>query len=164
MRQEVCGVGAAAARQGGSEQRMQIGEVAERTGLSINTLRHYDQIGLVTPSVRSQGGFRLYTDSDLARLLVIRRMKPLGFSLEQMRELLHVTDALATDASPAGAGELHEVLDHYLAVAREKRTQLVQELAYAEEFITTMDALGRPAGRRRPRRRAPAGTTRRGSR
>ncbi len=121
---------------------MQIGQVAERTGLSINTLRHYDQVGLVSPSARSQGGFRLYTGGDVDRLLVIRRMKPLGFSLEEMRELLQVTDALDDPAtSKARAHRLQTVLDRYLAAARDKREQLAQELSYAEDLIATMDAL-----------------------
>ena len=59
---------------------MQIGQVAATTELSIATVRHYDEVGLVTPSARSAGGFRLYTEADVERLLVIRRMKPLGFT------------------------------------------------------------------------------------
>jgi succinate dehydrogenase/fumarate reductase-like Fe-S protein len=73
---------------------MQIGEVAARTELSLRTIRHYEETGLVIPSARSQGGFRLYTETDVARLMVIRRMKPLGFTLEQMRDLLDATDRL----------------------------------------------------------------------
>ena len=69
---------------------MQIGQVAARTELSITTVRHYDEVGLVTPSARSTGGFRLYTEADVERLLVIRRMKPLGFTLAEMRDLLDV--------------------------------------------------------------------------
>lgn len=76
-------------------EHMQIGEVAARTGLSLRTIRHYEEAELVIPSARSQGGFRLYTESDVARLAVISRMKPLGFTLEQMRELLEATDRLA---------------------------------------------------------------------
>src|SRR4051812_38076192 len=77
---------------------MQIGEVATRTELSLRTIRHYEDAGLVTPSARSQGGFRLYTESDIARLMVIRRMKPLGFTLDEMRALLEATDRLDTGA------------------------------------------------------------------
>ena len=65
-----------------------MGAVADRLGLSVRTLHHWDEKGLVTPSHRSTGGFRLYTENDIARLHPIRRMKPLGFSLEEMRELL----------------------------------------------------------------------------
>ena len=74
---------------------MHIGELADRTGLSLRTLRHYDEIGLLKASGRSEGGFRLYTASDLSRLMLIRRMKPLGFTLEEMAELLLLIDGLA---------------------------------------------------------------------
>ena len=77
-------------------RHMQIGEAAKRIGLSIRTIRHYEDAGLVVPSARSEGGFRLYTDPDLDRLRVVKRMKPLGFTLEEMRDLLRLLDALAT--------------------------------------------------------------------
>ncbi len=126
---------------GGSQ--MQIGEVAERTGLSINTIRHYDQAGLVTPSARSHGGFRLYTDSDVDRLLVIRRMKPLGFTLEQMRELLEITDALTASHTPVGqrGRELRVTVRRYRELVDQRREELMTELAFAEEFTATLDAL-----------------------
>ncbi len=83
-------------------RRMRIGEVAGRTGLSPRTIRHYEDVGLVVPSARSKGGFRLYTDSDVDRLSVVRRMKPPGFALEEMRDLLGITDRLSSDEPPTG--------------------------------------------------------------
>lgn len=77
-----------------SPGHMQIGEVATLTGLSLRTIRYYEEVGLVPPSARSAGGFRLYADEDVARLQLVKRMKPLDFSLEDMRELLEVIDAL----------------------------------------------------------------------
>ena len=76
---------------------MQIGEAADRVGLSLRTIRHWDEVGLVVPSARSTGGFRLYTEADIERLALVKTLKPLDFSLEQMRELLATTDALAAD-------------------------------------------------------------------
>ncbi|WP_277682317.1 MerR family transcriptional regulator [Saccharomonospora azurea] len=70
------------------DEHMRIGEVSARTGLSLRTIRYYEEVGLVTPSARSQGGFRLYTEPDVTRLHLVRRMKPLGFQLDEMRELL----------------------------------------------------------------------------
>jgi DNA-binding transcriptional MerR regulator len=90
--------GARAATPAPPRATLQIGEVAERIGLSQTTLRHYDQAGLVVPSARSQGGFRLYTEDDVARLLLVRRMKPLGFSVGEMRELLGTVEALCGEA------------------------------------------------------------------
>ncbi len=78
-----------------SHQLLQIGEAAESVGLSLRTVRYWEEIGLVTPSTRSSGGFRLYSDDDLHRLLVVKAMKPLGLTLEEMRELLDLIDAAA---------------------------------------------------------------------
>ncbi|MEU5656385.1 MerR family transcriptional regulator [Streptomyces sp. NPDC047737] len=90
-----------------NSQHMQIGEVARRTELSLRTIRHYEESGLVVPSARSRGGFRLYTEGDVARLMVIRRMKPLGFTLDEMRDLLDAVDRL--DAAEAlDAGDAHD--------------------------------------------------------
>lgn len=93
---------------------MQIGEVAERTGLSLRTIRYYGEVGLVEPSARSRGGFRLYTESDVARLLLIKRMKPLGFSLEETRDLLDTLDRLESGAADEGErAELTARLDRF---------------------------------------------------
>src|SRR4051812_9005225 len=76
---------------------MQIGEVAERVGLSLRTIRHWDEVGLVVPSKRSAGGFRLYTEADIDRLVLVKTLRPLDFTLGQMRELLATMDALEDD-------------------------------------------------------------------
>lgn len=117
---------------------MHIGEVAERTELSHRTLRHYDEIGLVVPSGRTDGGFRLYTGADVDRLLLIRRMKPLGYSLEQMRDLLEAVDALrAAPRSTAARERIGEHLDD----AVQRRAALVRQLAMADEFADLLRAL-----------------------
>ncbi|WP_349826607.1 MerR family transcriptional regulator [Brevibacterium litoralis] len=113
---------------------VQIGTVAERTGLSLRTLRHWDEVGLVSPSARSEGGFRLYTESDVERILLVRRMKPLGFTLEQMGELLALAEGEPTEASRAHLAALR-------TEAHERRAQLARKLDMADEFIATLDAL-----------------------
>ena len=55
---------------------MQIGDVAERTALSPRTIRHYEEVGLLPEAERSAGGFRLYSEDAVARLLLITRMNP----------------------------------------------------------------------------------------
>jgi DNA-binding transcriptional MerR regulator len=123
------------------QRQMQIGEVAERTGLSLRTIRHYEEVSLVIPSARSKGGFRLYTEADMERLMVIRRMKPLDFSLEQMRDLLEITDRLAaTDDPPVGEERerLRERLDSYRKVADARCETLRTRLEMAEDFATTL--------------------------
>ena len=118
---------------------LHIGAVASRTELSLRTLRHYDEVGLVRPSARSEGGFRLYTEDDVERLLLVRRMKPLGFTLEEMAELLEITDALeAGTLQDAGAGDARARLDGYRAAAEERRAGLARKLAMADEFIALL--------------------------
>ncbi|NKX50820.1 MerR family transcriptional regulator [Arthrobacter deserti] len=116
---------------------MHIGELAEATGLSLRTIRHYDEVGLLPASTRTEGGFRVYTEPDLERLLAIRSMKPLGFTLEEMAELLDVVDTLADGAEHPREREL---LGDYLRRAREKRDKLARNLAQADEFIRNLDA------------------------
>nr|WP_240188935.1 MerR family transcriptional regulator [Nakamurella flavida] len=113
---------------------MQIGELADRAGLSLRTIRHWEEEGLIVPSARSVGGFRLYSGEDFERLLLIRRMKPLGFSIEEMRELLATIDALDADADhpdhPARAR-----LAGFVAQALERREKLRTQLDMADEFV-----------------------------
>ncbi|POX41911.1 MerR family transcriptional regulator [Streptomyces sp. Ru73] len=123
-----------------SSEHMQIGEVAARTELSLRTIRHYEETGLVIPSARSQGGFRLYTEADVARLMVIRRMKPLGFSLDEMRALLEATDRLDSgDPLPAEEhAELLARLRGFEEAAQQRVADLRTQLARAEEFAGTL--------------------------
>jgi len=114
---------------------MHIGEIAERTGLSLRTIRHYDEIGLVTASGRTEGGFRLYTFGDLDRLLLVRRMKPLGFSLDEMSELLSTVDAVRGDAADSGAQGSRARLDQFISVGERRRTELQDQLDKADEFL-----------------------------
>lgn len=65
-----------------------VGEVARLAGVSVRTLHHYDDIGLLRPSARSEAGYRLYHDDDLDRLLVILAYRELGFDLDEIGRLL----------------------------------------------------------------------------
>ncbi|WP_371658229.1 MerR family transcriptional regulator [Streptomyces sp. NBC_00280] len=123
-----------------SSEHMQIGEVAVRTELSLRTIRHYEDTGLVIPSARSQGGFRLYTEADVARLMVIRRMKPLGFTLDEMRALLDTTDRLDSgeELLPVDREELLECVRGFEQAAQQRVADLRTQLARAEEFATTL--------------------------
>ncbi|MGW5638814.1 MerR family transcriptional regulator [Streptomyces sp. NPDC003832] len=123
-------------------KHMQIGEVATRTELSLRTIRHYEETGLVVPSARSRGGFRLYTERDVARLMVVRRMKPLGFTLDQMRDLLDATDRLDSGAVLA-ADEREVLLERvrgYERGAAEQVEKLRVQLSRAEDFAATLRA------------------------
>ncbi|MFF3502356.1 MerR family transcriptional regulator [Streptomyces sp. NPDC003247] len=123
-----------------SSAHMQIGEVAARTELSLRTIRHYEETGLVIPSARSQGGFRLYTEADVARLMVVRRMKPLGFTLDEMRALLAATDRLDTGEGlpPEEREALVERVRGFERAARRRVEDLRTQLSRAEDFAATL--------------------------
>ncbi|MGY1840849.1 MULTISPECIES: MerR family transcriptional regulator [unclassified Modestobacter] len=124
------------------ERLMRIGELAARSGISLPTLRHYDEIGLLMPSARTAGNFRLYSEADFERLMVIRRMKPLGFSVEEMRELLQVVSGLraARRAALPDPAELRSVLGQFVAAAHERRHRLRRHLSMADEFISILES------------------------
>jgi len=65
-----------------------VGEVAKLAHVSVRTLHHYDDVGVLAPSGRSDAGYRLYTDDDLATLQQALFYKELGFSLEEIRDLM----------------------------------------------------------------------------
>ncbi len=114
---------------------MHIGELAHRSNMSLRTIRHYDEVGLLKPSGRTEGGFRLYTERDFTRLMVIRRMKPLGFTLEEMAELLRVVDTLETVGEGDGKAAVRATLDGFIAQATERRAKLEEQIGMADEFI-----------------------------
>lgn len=131
------------AESAGRAERLQIGRVAELTELSIRTLRHYDEVGLVTPSDRSDGGFRLYTARDVDRLLAVRAMKPLGFSLAEVRRLLDTLDALdGTDASEEDTRAAAAFVSDCHVRAQERCRALARQLGWAEEFRDLLAARG----------------------
>ncbi|EYB68247.1 hypothetical protein DEIPH_ctg025orf0094 [Deinococcus phoenicis] len=68
--------------------KLRIGELARRTGLTVRTLRHYDQIGLLTPSGRTEAEHRLYSETDLRTLQQIQSLKAIGLPLGQIRAVL----------------------------------------------------------------------------
>lgn len=68
---------------------MLIGEVAERSGISARMLRHYDQLGLVSPSERTPSGYRQYSEEDLRRLFQVEGLRLLGLSLHEIATTLH---------------------------------------------------------------------------
>jgi DNA-binding transcriptional MerR regulator len=100
-------------------QPIQIGELARRASLSVDAIRFYERRSLLPKAARSTGGFRLYSTDDLERLLFIRQIHGLGFSLREIRELVELrtrkVDACET---------VRELLKHKLTVIRAKRREL----------------------------------------
>lgn len=129
-------------------ERMRIGEVADRTGLSLRTIRAYDEAGLVKPSIRSKGGFRLYTESDATRLNLARCMKTLGFSKEEIRDVLDLLTPISDEtAKPRWLlAAHHDKLRKYSGIAEERCVQLRTDLNAAESVAALLRGrLSRPS-------------------
>lgn len=130
---------------------LQIGEVAEQVGLSLRTVRYYEEVGLVTPSSRTEGGFRLYSAADVSRLALVKRMKPLGLTLEEMGELVGLiedggrADALAEPELRRVVEGLREYaergdaaierFDRDLTQARQLRVRIGEQLGRCEMLL-----------------------------
>ncbi len=119
-----------------SNRTMHIGELAERTGLSLRTIRHYDEVGLLPATGRTEGGFRVYAENDVERLTLIKQMKPLGFSLEEMAEILDILSALESGAESGRAGQ--ERLAEFMTRAKDQRAKMARNLSQADDFINRM--------------------------
>src|SRR6266849_4091271 len=102
-------------------QGIQIGKVAEQTGLSIDTIRFYQKIGLVKQPARSEGGFRLFTDGEIKDLLFIQRAQELGFSLTEIKQL-----SILNHEPDHACSQVRELLKRKLRDVRAKVTQLLR--------------------------------------
>jgi DNA-binding transcriptional MerR regulator len=105
------------------EAYLQIGEVAERTGVTQRTLRFYEEKGLLRPPSRMEGGFRLYSEDDVKRVDKIRKMQDLlGISLAEIKEMVEAE------------GILRDLRAHYNPEAElpEKRRQLEKAIEAAQ--------------------------------
>jgi MerR family transcriptional regulator, thiopeptide resistance regulator len=101
---------------------LKVGALARQTGLTVRTLHHYDEIGLLTPSHRSGAGYRLYTRDDVARLHQIQALKQLGFALAD------IGGTLASDGAALGDVVSRQLaaLDLQIEQAARLRAQLLQ--------------------------------------
>ena len=125
---------------------MRVGALASATGVSVRTLHYYDEIGLLQPSIRTDGRHRLYSAEDIARLQRILSIRALGFSLEEIAECLG-NDA---DFSPRAVIELHitsltERIDEQRTL-RDRLRAIATRLDRAEdispdEFIKLIEAI-----------------------
>jgi DNA-binding transcriptional MerR regulator len=106
---------------GGVEEHLTVGRVAELAGVSVRTLHHYDEIGLVQPSARTSAGYRAYSAGDVERLREVLAYRRLGFGL---REIADLVDDPATDA---------------VAHLRRMRGLLLEQRDRAAAMVTAID-------------------------
>ena len=99
-----------------------IGDVAERTGLTTPTIRYYESIGLLSPAPRSATGYRRYSDTTVEELRFIKKAQSLGFSLEEIGEILKLSRAGDTPCS------------HVLDVSRRHLTAVDERIRQLTRF------------------------------
>lgn len=88
-----------------------VGELAKRTGLTVRTLHHYDEIGLLKPSAQTASGHRLYGPEEVARLQAVLSLRQLGFPLQEIRVWLERDDFKPLEAVRLHADRLREQID-----------------------------------------------------
>ena len=134
-----------------STPRYQIGEVAQRTGLTQRTLRFYEERGLVTPADRMEGGFRLYSDADIGRVELIKQLQGLlGFTLAEIKEMVEAEELRAQIRAtrrpdrdlPERRQRVEQVmaaLRRQLEVVEPKIEQLVEMRSELSERLETLE-------------------------
>jgi Cu(I)-responsive transcriptional regulator len=108
---------------------MNIGQASKASGVSSKMIRYYEQIGLIRPALRTASSYRVYGDNDIHTLQFVRRARDLGFSVEQIKELL----ALWRDRSRTSAD--------VKAVALEHIAELERKIAAIQEMTNTLKHL-----------------------
>ncbi len=127
-------------------QSYRIGEAAAQAGVSCRTLRYYEEIGLLVPSVGRAGGARYYSEEDLARLLRIREMQELmAFGLDEIRSILGAEDRLAElrEEFNARADRRGEILAEAVEINNRLRSRVRGKIAKLEEVLAELDAKAR---------------------
>ena len=116
-----------------------IGELAKRTGLTVRTLHHYDEIGLLSPAQRSDGGHRVYDEADVQRLYRIVSLRSLGFPLDGIAQAL---DSQTFDPREAVDDHLRR-LEAQIAQEQQllDKLRMLRERLDADDFLTTIEEL-----------------------
>jgi DNA-binding transcriptional MerR regulator len=106
----------------GREDHQQIGELSRSLGITTRTLRLYEQLGLIDPPQRTEGGIRYYTKEDIRRIKFVLKVKELGLSLKQMQDLAEIYRQTKTEERIMP--RLIELLDSHTDAIRRKIRKL----------------------------------------
>jgi MerR family transcriptional regulator, copper efflux regulator len=116
-----------------------IGEVARRAGVTPPTIRYYESIGLLAPPHRSAAGYRRYTKATLEELAFIRKAQTLGFSLDEIGEVLKLTRS-----GQAACSRVLSIAHQHLAAVSERITQLQRFRDQLTSELEKWDGLTEP--------------------
>ena len=117
-----------------------IGAISRATGINIETIRYYERIGLLPAPPRTRGNYRAYTSAEQKRLNFVRRTRNLGFSIDEIRALLRLSDETDTDCC-----EVTEIAQNHLGETERKIADL-QALADELRSLITSCAGGVSVG------------------
>lgn len=126
-------------------EAMKVGELAKRTRLTVRTLHHYDDIGLLKPSLHSESGHRLYTAGDVARLHQVISLRQLGFSLEEIGDCLSRPEFSPVELMRLHVARLREQIELQKGLCERLDTLIVHfqkagEVS-AEMFLQTIEVM-----------------------
>lgn len=129
------------------KQFWKIGELADKTGLSVRTLHYYEELGLLRPTYRTRGSHRLYGEDDVARLQQVLSLKQLGFPLEQIKTALEHPDfspenilAMQAERIESEARRHQDLLDRIRGM---QRLMKATKRAGAEDFLELINLMNR---------------------
>ncbi len=115
---------------------LKVGELASKTGKSVRALHLYEELGLLAPSVRSKGGFRLYSGRAVTRIEWIQKLQEMGFTLTEIKTFLRVWEESA--AAPKAMDRVREIFSDKLRETREtiaRMSQLEKDLAESLRYM-----------------------------
>jgi len=115
---------------------LKVGELAKRTGKTVRAIHLYEELGLLTPSVRSKGGFRLYSLRAAKRIEWIQKLQDMGFSLTEIKAFLRVWEESGT--APKAMETVREIFTDKL---RETRATIARLSKLAEELSESLEYL-----------------------
>ncbi len=131
---------------GTTSQLLRIGDLSRQTGKTVRAIHLYEELGLLHPAARSSGGFRLYEPSAVERLRWIELLHGMGFSLQEMRELVRAW--WGAGLGPEAMDQLRALFRRKLDETREsvrRQQQLERELADGLAYLEACRACATPA-------------------
>jgi MerR family transcriptional regulator, copper efflux regulator len=117
---------------------LKVGELARRTGKTVRAIHLYEELGLLTPAVRSKGGFRLYSARAVSRIEWIQKLQDMGFSLTEIKAFLRVWEASAT--APKAMATVREIFADKLHETRETITRLSRLADELQDSLKYLDS------------------------
>jgi DNA-binding transcriptional MerR regulator len=123
---------------------LKVGDLAKQTGVSVRTLHYYDEIGLLSPSARTESGYRLYATNDIVRLQQIVSLRQIGFALEEIRECLQQGNFSLAQVIQLHMKRLREQIE--MSEKLLKRLEMIAEMnstktVSVEDLMQTIEAI-----------------------